>query len=677
MPPSRHRCETLRVTVKGIEFAHPLTMFLAQSGSNRRFPQDSEVISGELQRLRLAVEASGEIIFMTDVCGTFVYVNPEFVRVYGYQPSDVVGCATPRILKGGTTIPEEYASFWRGLKQKQTLRRDFLNRTKAGALLHIECSVNPIVDHAGTVVGFLAVQRDVTARKQVEDALRESERRYRTLAEAAHDSIFIVNWAAEIEYANGISAARFGRLPSEIIGKRLDEVFPPATAAAMGRELATVFETGVRQMFESRFESPSGDLWLETSLVPLQGDDAKIRAVIGVSRDVTERKRLERQFLQAQKMEAVGRLAGGIAHDFNNMLTAILGFSELVQYRVDDRPEVLADVAEIRKAGERASLLTRQLLAFSRKQPMAREVLDVGAVLADLRKMIGRIVGEDIELSVVTAPDVWQVVADPGQIEQVLMNLVVNARDALPKGGRLTITAENADLDKGFAHRHAGAAPGPYVSITVQDSGCGMSADTLAHVFEPFFTTKPVSHGTGLGLSTVYGIVKQNSGYVDIQSQLGMGTTVTVFWPRRDDRQIAPLSRTDAPPRALSGTETILLVEDDAGIRGLMRRTLEPYGYRVLESEDVSDALAIAAAHEHEIHLLLSDVIMPGLNGPDVAQRIVAHRPDIKILYVSGFPDSLLSEQDQTRRRVRFLAKPFTPQALANKVRECLDAPRE
>jgi two-component system, cell cycle sensor histidine kinase and response regulator CckA len=635
-----------------------------------RLPPDP----AELRRLRLAIEASGEIVFMTDAKGTFTYVNPEFERVYGYDSSEVIGRTTPRLLKGGTTGPEEYALFWHRLKQSQIVRREFLNRTKHGTLLIIEASANPIVDDSGEIVGFLAVQRDVTERRQVDAALEESEHRYRTLADAAHDSIFIVNRAAQIEYVNNVSAARFGRTPDAIIGKRLEEVFPPSTAAEMWREVSTVFATADRRLFEQRFESPTGELCLETCLVPVRvsGQGSGVHTVMGVARDVTERKALERQLMQAQKMEAVGRLAGGIAHDFNNLLTAILGYSELLQDRVH-APDVLADLDEIKKAGEQASRLTRQLLAFSRKQPMIREVVDVSALVGEAQRILGRVLGEDIELSVIVAPGVRQVIADPGQIEQILMNLAVNARDAMPKGGRLTIATANAQLDDTFVRRHEGAVAGSYVSLTVQDAGCGMTADVLAHVFEPFFTTKPVGQGTGLGLSTVYGIVKQNGGYITIASEAGSGTTVTVFWPMSDHLE-APALPIGTPERAPGGTETILLVEDEAGIRSLMRKTLEPHGYRILEARDVSDAMAISETHDGPIDLLLSDVIMPVLNGPDLAQRIVTRRPTIKVFYVSGFPNSLLSEQERQPRRVWFLAKPFTPQSLALKVRECLDS---
>ncbi len=625
----------------------------------------------ELQRLRLAIEASGDIVFTTDANGLFTYVNPQFERAYGYRAPDVVGRATPRILKSGTSTAAEYAAFWSQLTSNTVVKREFVNRRRDGALLPIETSANPIVDGAGRVIGFLAVQRDITMRRQMEAALHESERRYRTLADTAPDAIFIVNRDRLIEYANEFAAERFGLLTGQIVGKRVDEVFSRETAQLMWQQLSTVLTTGQKQFFEDRFDGPAGELWFDTWLVPMRDEAGNVRAVMGVARDVAARKVLERQFLQAQKMEVVGRLAGGIAHDFNNLLTAILGYTELLQERLADAPDALADLSEITKAGERASRLTRQLLAFSRKQTMAPELVDVNGLVADLSKMLARTLGEDIELSVVAGAGVAPIVADPGHLEQVLLNLAVNARDAMPKGGKLTIATANIDIDEATARRHVGSKPGSYVSLTVRDTGCGIPQDVLAHVFEPFFTTKP--QGTGLGLATVYGIATQHGGHVTIDSRPDAGTTVIVYWPR-GETAIRSADQTPEASHARGGAETILLVEDERPLRLLMRRTLERYGYNILEAVDVFDALNLAGTFEGPIKLLLSDVVMPGLNGPDLAQRIVARRRDIKVLYVSGFPNSLLPERAQKRDFMAFLPKPFTPNTLAQKVRECLDA---
>jgi PAS domain S-box-containing protein len=538
-------------------------------------------------------------------------------------------------------------------------------------LVHVESSANPIVSD-DVLTGFLAVQRDISARKATEAALRDSEVRYRTLAEAAHDSIFIVNRQGRIEYANAASGERFGITSEQQIGKALHEVFPQATADEMWRELETVFTSGERHYYETRFETAQGELSLGAWLVPVCRTDREFTRVMGVARDITDRKRLERQFAHAQKMEAIGRLAGGIAHDFNNLLTAILGYSELLLDRVRGDAAVVEDVEEVRKAAERASRLTRQLLAFSRKQLLAPQILDLNDVIAEFEKLLSRVIGDDIHLEVIHGTGLGSVKADAGQIEQLLMNLVINARDAMPKGGRICLQTANAELDNEFVRTHEGATEGRFIRIMVKDTGCGMAPDVLAHMFEPFFTTKPAGKGTGLGLATVYGIVKQNGGYITIDSAQGIGTTVTIDLPRVD----LPTRATAAAPalmRPLNGGETILVAEDQPGVRALIRRILEPYGYTVLMSDNVTDAISIAEHHGGPIDLLLSDVMMPDLSGPDLAQRIVRSRPAIRVLYVSGFAAHPAVGTDASSRNAAFLSKPFTPQGLVTKIRECLD----
>jgi PAS domain S-box-containing protein len=635
-------------------------------------PRSAEPADEELVRLRLAVEASGEIIFITDLDGIITYVNPEFVRVYGYTAQEIVGRATPRMLSSGSTPAEEYAAFWRELMANRVVRKEFVNRTKSGALVHIESSANPIV-RGGERIGFLAVQRDITDRKATEEALRRSESRYRTLAEAAHDSIFIVNREGELEYANTVSTGRFGIRNEDAIGKNLHDVFDPATAEEMWRGLSIVFESGDRHYFEARFDSPTGELWLGAWLVAMPNEGAATRAVLGVARDITEQKRLEKQFLQAQKMEAIGQLTGGIAHDFNNLLTAILGYSELILQREQLEPDLVADLEEIKKAGDRARRLTRQLLTFSRKQVTTARVLDFNEVVAELHKMLRRLINEDIDLEIAGDSDLACVKADSGQVEQLIVNLAVNARDAMPHGGRLRIATANVELDASFTREHDGLEPGRYVSLSMHDTGSGMTPEVMAHVFEPFFTTKPAGKGTGLGLATIYGIVKQSGGCVVIASEPGVGTTVTTYWPAVAEASIPDSSSLPvAAPRG--GTETILLVEDEAGLRALMARTLSRSGYRVLNAANVTEAIDIAERRATPIDLLLTDVVMPGLNGPDLAQRVVPHWPAIKVLYVTGFDN--VTASGSLSKRATLLHKPFTPDALAATVRQCLDRER-
>jgi two-component system cell cycle sensor histidine kinase/response regulator CckA len=549
------------------------------------------------------------------------------------------------------------------------VRREFVNKTKDGVMVHVESSANPIVDN-GMCVGFLAVQRDITRRKETETALRESEARYRTLAEAAHDSIFIVNRRGQIEYVNAVSLERFGLRSQSVIGRTIEEVFPPAAAAEIWRQLSHVFETRQRHSVEARFNTPQGELWLETWLVPMPDTGTGCDAVMGVARDISDRALLQQQFAQAQKMEAIGRLAGGIAHDFNNLLTAILGYSELLLDRVRGDESLAADVEEVKKAGESASRLTKQLLAFSRQQALAPQIVDLNAIVAELKKLLDRVIGEDVHLDVVTYPGLLRVRVDPGQVEQLILNLAVNARDAMPQGGNLRIATASATIDDDFARRHAGAVPGQYVAISVADNGCGMSSDVLAHMFEPFFTTKPVGKGTGLGLATVFGVVRQSGGFLTVDSAVGVGTTFTAYLPVTTENHSD--GSADTAVRDATGKETILLVEDEAGIRRLMQRTLERRGFRVLAATSAADAMRWAESPEH-IDLLLSDVVMPDVSGPELAQRMLRLRPAMRVLYVSGFPNRVGSGSSGLSRNAALLPKPFAPHVLALKVRECLD----
>ncbi len=520
--------------------------------------------------------------------------------------------------------------------------------------------------------------RPLAAAFRTEPGPRQRESWYRTLAEAAHDSIYIVNNRGEIVYANAVSLERFGKRSTDVADRaKLSSVFPPATAATMWRELAQVFATGKRHRFETRFDTPSGELWLETWLVPVPEVDGETPAVMGVSRDISDRKLLERQFAQAQKMEAIGRLAGGIAHDFNNLLTAILGYTDLLADRIGSDPALTADLDEVKKAGLRASGLTRQLLAFSRQQKSEPRVLDLNALVGDVRRMLERVIGEDVATKVACPDPVVCIKADPTQIEQLILNLAVNARDAMPKGGRLTISTAVTLIDVAFARRHDDAKPGCYAALSVSDNGCGMSQDVLAHVFEPFFTTKAEGKGTGLGLAIVFAVVKECGGFLTIDSTPGVGTTVTAYFPAA----AGAASTVEAPsmpgtPKADAGTETILIVEDAPAIRTLMKRTLESRGYHVLVAESALDAPAVAESYPGTIDLLLSDVIMPDLCGPDVAQHIVGLRPEMRVLYVSGFTNfsARVDNGFNLTRKTSFLPKPFTPHALAAKVRECLTA---
>ncbi|MGA7400275.1 MAG: ATP-binding protein [Candidatus Sulfotelmatobacter sp.] len=390
--------------------------------------------------------------------------------------------------------------------------------------------------------------------------------------------------------------------------------------------------------------------------------------------DVTERRALEQQLRQSQKMEAVGRLAGGIAHDFNNLLMVISGYSEFLLDRLGPDPALRGPAQEIAGAAQRASSLTRQLLAFSRKQMMAPKILDLNEVVTENLKMLTRVIGEDIDLVMVPAATLGAVRADAGQIDQVIMNLAVNARDAMPSGGKLTIETSNVSLDEEYSRFHAPLRPGDYVMLTISDTGMGMDSETQSHIFEPFFTTKGPK-GTGLGLSTVYGIIKQSGGYIWVYSESGKGTTFKIYLPRVPERAESPAVVSTAESVGTEpGTETILLVEDETNLRYLARQFLEKQGYRVIEAADGAVAMQIAVAHEGMIHLLLTDVIMPGMNGRELAQRISEIRPNTKVLYMSGYTENVIGHNGTLDAGVRLLQKPFTLRELKSKVREVLDS---
>jgi PAS domain S-box-containing protein len=414
------------------------------------------------------------------------------------------------------------------------------------------------------------------------------------------------------------------------------------------------------------------EIWLEVDHAPIADESGRPTHWVSIQRDVSERKALEEQLLQAQKMEAVGRLAGGIAHDFNNMLSVVIGYGDLALTSLHAGDPLRADLEEIKRAAQRTAVLTRQLLAFSRKQVLQPRVLDLNEVVTETERMLRRLIGEDIELALGLAAKLSPVVADPGQIQQVVMNLVVNARDAMPKGGRITVETANVTFDEDYARAHSAVKSGPYVLLAVSDNGAGMDAETRRRIFEPFFTTKDTGKGTGLGLSTVYGIVQQSGGDIRVYSEPGRGTTFRIHLPVAAG-VVVPARPTVAPAFEPRGTETILLVEDADAVRSLARKILEKKGYKVLEARNCRDAHHLADTFPGTIHLMLSDVVMPYMDGHELADRVRVRRPSLSVLFMSGYTEAIVMQKAVLEARTGFLQKPFTPDALTRVVRGALD----
>ena len=511
----------------------------------------------------------------------------------------------------------------------------------------------------------------------VERRLRASEGRLAAIVRAALDAHITMDDRGTIVTWNPQAETIFGWPAGEVIGRHVaDVIVPPLQRDAHRHGLQHFLETGEGPILNRRLElvalrRDGTDVAVELAVAPIRlGKSWIFSAFI---RDISERNQLEQQLRQSQKMEAVGRLAGGIAHDFNNLLTAIFGYADLLAEDLPPGSAAQADVTEIRTAATRASALTRQLLAFSRQQVLQPVVLNLNDVVGDLQNMLQRMLGEDVELQAHFAADLGNTRADQGQIEQVLLNLVVNARDAMPTGGKLTIETANLELDEHYAQTHRPVVPGRYVMIAVSDTGVGMDAATQARMFEPFFTTKEAGKGTGLGLATAYGIVKQSGGYIWVYSEVARGATFKVYLPRVD----APTDVVAAPPElgTVAGTETVLLAEDDALLLPLARDVLRRLGYTVLEARTPADAVAVAKSHMGVIHLLISDVIMPGESGLQLARRLLGTRPDLRVLFISGYSDEAIVRHGVLDPGTAFLQKPFTPAALARKIRELLDAP--
>ncbi|MEI6083982.1 MAG: ATP-binding protein [Verrucomicrobiota bacterium] len=527
------------------------------------------------------------------------------------------------------------------------------------------CPLLTVLDYVGNQLG------QVIGRERSHHALRESEHRFRDLFESSPDAIFVEDFNGNVLDVNATACRLHECNRDWLVGKNVLDLVPPAQRETVARDFPRLTRQEL-DYCEGESLTPSGQsipVEIRASQIKFSGQPALLIHV----RDITARKRLEQQFLQAQRVEAIGQLAGGVAHDFNNILTVITGYSELLLMRQELAEPIRRSIQEIAKAGFRGGSLTRQLLAFSRKQVLKPQVLDLNLVVTDIESILRRLIGEDIELITYPQPDLGHIKADPAQLEQVLLNLAVNARDAMPTGGSLVIGTADMDLDSNAARRLGDLAPGRYVVLSVTDSGCGMPPEVIRHIFEAFFTTKSVGKGTGLGLATCFGIVKQSGGHIVVESTVGHGTKFRIYLPRVTEAA-TPVTAHPVPDNAqLSGTETILLVEDEMTVRSLAAETLRQFGYTVLEAGNGEEALLLAQETQGKrINLLLTDVVMPQVSGRELAEVIQKTYPSIRVLFTSGYTNDNILIQEILRDSVGFLEKPYTGTLLVQKVREIL-----
>ena len=625
-----------------------------------------------VQTHTLAMDSAINGLAILDAGGKYIYVNPAYARMIGNTNREaMVGKSWREISASGDVAPVA-SEIREALKQHGKWFGPLTVPHGDGTAVAMEMAITTLPDG-----GTICVSGDITERVSAQRERAETEIKYRKLIE----QVAAISYIAEIGvngqwyYVSPQIETMFGYSAEEWLSNSKDWIryipiddHPIVHAAEENSARGEPFQA------EYRITRKDGNvIWVSDTAVVVRGSDSH-PVMEGLIVDITDRKMLENQLLQARKMEAVGRLAGGVAHDFNNLLTIIKGYVEMAMQRCLDRPELHSDIRRIEDAADRAVTLVRQLLAFSRKQVLRPKILDLNAIVMNLDQLLRRLMGENIAMKTFVSKDVGAIKADPGQIEQVIMNLVVNARDALPDGGRILIETSNAELDSAYTRDHTVVRPGPYVLLAVTDTGIGMTADTAAHIFEPFYTTKESGRGTGLGLSTVYGIVKQSGGYIWVYSELGKGTTFKVYLPRVKDAVQAPAAEMPAST-ARKGHETILLVEDEPDVRELTQMVLTGCGYRVIEALTPEDAERLAGNNGAEIHLLLTDVVMPGMSGRELAKRLTGRYPHLRVLYMSGYTYNVIAQDGTLEEGISFLQKPFTPQVLTQKVRESLDRP--
>ncbi len=619
-------------------------------------------------RFRTFVDHAMDAFFVHGDGGMILDVNERACQSLGYMRDELIGSSAAKF--DPDISPAKLQQLEQRLDAGEVIAFESRHRRKDGSMFPVEVRTRAFSQGAQRLA--VSLVRDISERKHAQQALIASHSLLHAIVEGTSDAVFVKDLQGRYLMMNAAGTRFLGRCVEDVIGKDDAALFALEAAQRMMERDRQVMATGESDIYEETMTAAGITRTYLVTRSVYRDAEGKVAGVIGISHDITELKRLEEQFRQAQKMEAVGRLAGGIAHDFNNLLTVINGCSELVFNSLSADDTVRQLLGEIRKAGERAANLTRQLLAFSRKQVLQPRIVNVRTLLGELHKLLKRLIGEDIELVLSLNPVVGPAKVDPGQFEQAIINLVVNARDAMPYSGQIVIQLQTAVIDAAYAAQRPDVRPGGYVLVAVSDSGVGMDEATKVRIFEPFFTTKEPGKGTGLGLAMVYGFVKQSGGHIEVYSEPGHGTAFKIYLPRADETTLPTSGPADLTmPK---GSETVLLVEDEDAVRTLAKLVLQSHGYNVLEARDGREAIGIAQQHGDRVHMLVTDLVMPRMSGRQLADVLTRLRPNLRILFMSGYTDEAIVRQGALDPGVAFLQKPFSPIALARKVREVLDS---
>jgi PAS domain S-box-containing protein len=630
-----------------------------------------EALRASEEKYRELVQNANSIILRRDAAGNVTFFNEFAQKFFGYSEEDILG---KNVI--GTIVPEKDSSGRNlavmikdiGREPENYSTNENENMLRSGERVWISWTNKPTYDNEGHIREILCVGNDITERKSAEEALRLQAQ----IIDQIHDSVISTDLAGHITIWNKGAERLFGYTGEEAMGKHVSFIYPEDQYQFLQDTVIGPLKAAGSYEVELRNKKKSGEeFYVHLSLSVLRGSNGVVTGIIGYHMDITEHKKLEEQLRHSQKMEAIGQLAGGIAHDFNNILTAVIGYANLLQMRLGEGNQLRSYVDQIIASSERAANLTQSLLAFGRKQILDPKAITVNEIIKSMEKLLARLISEDIELKTQFSDKNLTVFADAAQMGQVLMNLVTNARDSMPDGGKLTISTGLVQLDSVFVKRHAYGKPGMYAMIAVSDSGVGMSEKTRQRVFEPFFTTKEVGKGTGLGLAIVYGIVKQHNGFVNVYSELGHGSTFKVYLPLIRSAYGEEKEKSLSPP--VGGTEMILIAEDDVEVRKLTKNVLEEFGYTVVEAVDGEDAISKFLKHKRKVDLVMLDVVMPRKNGKEVYQYVRKVRPDIKALFTSGYTADVIHEKGVLDEGLNFVSKPVAPTDLLRKLRDILD----